>query len=378
MIRVGVIGLGNMGGLHADMFLEKKIKGAKLTAVCDANPSRLEKYKGIKSFTTNHELIQSEKVDAVVIATPHYDHTVTGIEALKAGLHVLTEKPISVHKADCEKLIAAHTNPKQVFAVMFNQRTDPHYKAIKKLVADGELGKIQRTNYIITDIFRSEAYYGSGSWRATWRGEGGGVLLNQCPHNLDLFQWICGMPKIVRGFCSMGKYHNIEVEDEVISYIEYTHGATGVFMCTTGEAPGTNRLEIAGDKGKILFENGIISFLKNEIPTSVFNKTTKEGFAKPPFKEIQIKAEGNGGQHKEVLQNFINAIVNGEPLIARGEEGIHSVELGNAMLFSSITGEPVTLPLDSGAYSMMLNKLISQSDYNNEANIKMKSNKSKH
>lgn len=361
MIRVGVIGVGNMGSFHASLFQEKKIHGAELTAICDIDPRRLERYKDFKTFTNSKKLIRSGIVDAIIIATPHYSHTTIGMDALKQGLHVLVEKPLSVHKADCEKLLSAHQNKKQVFAIMFNLRTDPHYKAIKKMIENGELGEIQRVTYIITDIFRSEAYYASGSWRATWRGEGGGVLLNQCPHNLDLLQWFCGLPVRVRAFCNLGKYHQIEVEDEVTAYLEFANGATGIFLCTTGEAPGTNRLEIAGDKGKLVYENKKVIFFKNDTPTHTFSKSTKESFGKPNVTEIPITVEGTAGQHQEIIQNFISNIADGVPLIAQAEEGIHSVELGNAMLFSSLTGKTIELPINGAAYGKRLKKLIKES-----------------
>ena len=237
-VRLGIIGLGNMGVGHADNIVSGKIHRCEITAVCDPAAEKAARYPKAKSFTRSDELVRSGLVDAVVITTPHFDHTDIGIAALQAGLHVLVEKPISVHKADCEKLIAAWKNPKLVFAVMFQQRTDPCYQKIRELIQKGELGQIRRINWIITNWFRTEAYYKLGSWRATWAGEGGGVLLNQCPHNLDLFQWFFGMPKRVRGFCSLGRYHDIEVEDDVTAYFEYADGATAVFITSTGEAPG--------------------------------------------------------------------------------------------------------------------------------------------
>ncbi|MFN3685171.1 MAG: Gfo/Idh/MocA family protein, partial [Fimbriimonadaceae bacterium] len=242
-VRLGIIGIGNMGSHHVRSM--PQVRRCRLTAVCDVVPSKMDWIDGVDKFVDSRELIRSGLVDAVLVATPHYDHTTIGIDALDNGLHLLTEKPISVHKADCVRLIAAHKrNPNLKFAAMFNQRTDPHYQRIRRIVRGGELGEIQRTSWIITDWFRSEAYYASGGWRATWAGEGGGVLLNQCPHNLDLFQWICGVPTRVDAKCSFGKYHRIEVEDEVTAYLEYANGATGVFVTSTGEAPGTNRLEI--------------------------------------------------------------------------------------------------------------------------------------
>lgn len=369
-VRLGVIGVGGMGGLHTETVLNNQVGRCELTAVCDVNPEYLKRFdpdlsesRDIRKFTDSRKLIRSGAVDAVMIATPHYDHTGIGIDALKQGLHVLVEKPISVHKADCERLIAAHTRRKQVFAVMFQLRTIPYYKKVKELIDNGELGQLMRVNWVITACFRSEYYYASGGWRATWAGEGGGVLLNQCPHHLDMIQWLCGMPKMVRGFCHFGKRHNIEVEDEVTAYMEYRNGATGVFIASTGEAPGTDRLEIAGENGKMVIENGKVLFVRNEIPVTKFSRTVKESFARPEVWNVEIPVQGGGGQHVEIIQNFVDAILDGVPLIAPAREGIHSVELGNAMLYSSLIGKPVDLPLDGKAFERRLKKLIRESRF---------------
>jgi predicted dehydrogenase len=302
--------------------------------------------------------------DAVVIATPHYDHPPIGIAALESGHHLLVEKPIAVHKAAAERLIEAHRrNPHLAFAAMFQQRTDPRYQMIKQMVGTGELGDLVRVNWIISDWFRTQAYYDSGGWRATWAGEGGGVLTNQAPHNLDLLQWICGMPRRVWAVCSLGKRHQIEVEDEVTAYLEYPGGCTGIFVTSTGEAPGTNRLEIAGDRGKLVMEEGALTWTRNEVPAAEFLRTSQERFARPPAATRSLAVEGPGGQHAEVLGNFIDAILEGKPLIAPAEEGIHSVELANAMLYSSLTGQAVDLPLDGEAFERELKKLIATSAY---------------
>src|SRR5450432_2525881 len=219
-VRIGIIGLGNMGSSHAASIQAGKVPRLELTAVAEVEVARAARYSGVKVFSSADELIASGIVDAVLIATPHYSHTTLGISALKAGLHVMVEKPVSVHKADAERLIAAHTNPRQVFAAMFNQRTDHYYLKLRRLIQSGELGQLRRVNWIITNWFRTQKYYASGGWRATWAGEGGGVLLNQCPHNLDLFQWMFGMPVRVRGFCGTGRYHDIEVEDDVTAYFD--------------------------------------------------------------------------------------------------------------------------------------------------------------
>ena len=368
-VRLGIVGVGGMGSCHADSILAGKIQRLRLAAVCDIEPRKMDRYGAeLQRFEDSAELIRSGAVDAVLVATPHYFHTTIGIDAMQNGLHLLVEKPISVHKADCERLIAAHRNPKQVFAAMFNQRTDPVYRKVRQLIERGELGRITRVNWIITNWFRPQYYYDSGGWRATWKGEGGGVLLNQCPHNLDLLQWICGMPVTMRAFCNLGKWHSIEVEDEVTAYFEYAGGATGVFTTTTGEAPGTNRLEIAGDRGKVVVEHGTIRFTRNEMSMIEFSRTAKASFAKPETWNIEVPAaRGGGGQHNEILQNFTDAILDGKALIAPAEEGIRSVELANAMTLSSLTGQTVALPVDGQVFEARLKQLIRDSRFEKKA-----------
>ncbi len=363
-VRLGVVGLGIMGSGHISHILEGKIPRCELGAVCDIDASKLAKYPKVKGYVDSAEMIRSGDVDAVLIATPHYDHTTIGIDALNNGVHVLTEKPISVHKADAQRLIDAHlAHPELVFCAMFNQRTDPHYIKVKELIEAGELGTIQRTNWIITTWFRSEAYYRSGGWRATWAGEGGGVLFNQCPHNLDLFQWLCGMPSAITAIGGIGKYHDIEVEDDITAILEYPSGATGVFVTTTGEAPGTNRLEIIGTKGKLVCEGGKLTFTRNEVPADVFSKETPNIWGVPPVWNIDIPVSGNGEQHIGIKKNFVAAILDGAPLIAPGAEGINSVELANAMLYSMMTGKRVQLPMDPAMYEKHLKGLIANSKY---------------
>jgi len=376
-VRLGIVGKGGIGSLHYRNIMDGKTPRIELTAVCDIDSEKLASLGDVKTYEDSHKLIRSGDVDAVLICTPHYAHTTIGIDALEQGLHVLVEKPISVHKADAERLVAAHKSKKQVFAAMFNQRTDPRFRRVKKLIDAGELGEIQRTNWIITDWFRPEAYYASGGWRATWAGEGGGVLLNQCPHNLDLFQWICGMPSRVHAFCNLGKYHKIEVEDEVTAYLQYSNGATGMFITTTGEAPGTNRLEIAGDRGKIVVEGPSVRFTRNETPAREFSRTTNTMFGVPDVWNVEIPIRGTGEQHVGIVNNFAAAILDREPLIAPAEEGLRSVELANAMLLSSMTGKTVDLPLDGKGYERRLKKLISESGFVNKSVRKVKSDISK-
>jgi predicted dehydrogenase len=363
-VRIGIIGLGNMGSTHARWLgPEKKVSRCRLTAVCDLDPAKLAAYEGVSRFEDSAKLIRSGEVDAVLIATPHYFHTSIGIDALGQGLHVLTEKPLSVHKNDCVKLIKAHTNPKQIFSAMFQMRTEPVYKKIRSLLQQGELGQLSRVSWIITDWFRSEAYYASGGWRATWAGEGGGVLLNQCPHNLDLICWLFGQPTKVNASCLFGRRHDIEVEDEVTAMLEFKGGATGIFATSTGEAPGTNRLEIAGDRGKLVMEEGKLTFFRNEIPTSQFSKETRESFAMPDHWRATVPTPGAPGSHLVITQNFVDAILDGKPLLAPAEEGLASVELANAMLYSSHLGKAVDLPLDGDGYERLLKERIASSKF---------------
>lgn len=363
-VRLGIVGLGNMGSVHARNIIAGEVPRCNLTAVCDSNSEKLEEFTDQEKFSTMTDMIRSGSINAVIIATPHYDHTILGIEALKAGLHVLVEKPISVHKADCERLIKAHTKRSQVFAAMFNQRTDPYYIKIKNMIESGELGKIRRINWIITDWFRTEAYYASGGWRATWAGEGGGVLLNQCPHNLDLYQWMFGLPSKVRGFCTLGRYHDIEVEDDVTAYFEYPDGATGVFITSTGEAPGTNRLEITAERGRLVYEADKLTFRRNEQETSAFSKETDQSFGGPPVWNVEIPVTGgHGEQHVGILKNFTNAILDKTPLIAPAKEGIKSVELGNAILCSSLKNQTIDLPMNGKSFETILKNLIKNSKF---------------
>ena len=364
-IRIGIIGVGSMGANHARSILDGKVPGLALAAVADREASLREAFPGVACYEDGSELMRESGVDAVLIATPHYSHTTLGAEALGKGLHVLVEKPISVHKEDCEKLIAAYPgDPKQVFAAMFNQRTDPRYRKARELIRSGELGTIRRLNWVITDWFRTEAYYQSGGWRATWGGEGGGVLLNQCPHQLDLWQWMFGMPARVTARCQIGRFHDVEVEDSVTALLEYESGVQGVFVTTTGEAPGVNRLEIVGDRGRLEIGGGDdLRYERNEVPADRFLRESEGRFAKPGAWEVRIPAAGKGEQHVGILKNFVGAIRGTGELLAPAVEGIHSVELANAMLLSEFTGQPVDLPMDSAVYAAELKKKIETSTF---------------
>lgn len=365
-VHIGVIGCGNMANFHMAYF--DKIAGLKLAAVADNDPAALkratDKY-AVPAFDDPAKLLDSGLVNAVLIATPHYFHPLYAIAAFERGIHVLSEKPVAVTALAAQECNAHHAKyPHTVYAAMFNQRTNLAWKKVKELIVSGELGELRRITWIITNWFRTQAYYNSGGWRATWKGEGGGVLLNQCPHNLDLFQWFVGMPAQVTATVGLGKHHNIEVEDDVVATMTFPNGATGQFITTTGEAPGTNRLEIAGDKGKIVTDGGpFVEFVKNEIPARHFLNTSSESFAAPRTSKYTIEVGRNEQEHKTITQNFVDHLLKGEPLIAPAEEGLHGLELGNAMLMSGLTARPVPIPTDRTAYQQLIDELIRKSTF---------------
>jgi len=365
-VRIGIIGMGNMGRFHANDLLEGKVARGELTAVGSTSPHKLEEYKekGVQVFGSGEEMIASGTIDALLIATPHYQHTSLGIAALEAGLHIMVEKPISAHKADAERLIAAaEARPELKFGGMFQLRVEPRYQKIRELVQSGELGDLVRVIWVMTDWFRSEAYFQSGGWRATWKGEGGGVLLNQCLHQLDAMQWITGMPSQVRSHVGIGKWHDIEVEDDVTCYMEFANGATGAFITSSGETPGSNRFEIAGTKGRLILENDTLMLTRNEVPSDEWCKTSKIGFQKPETTVKEIPIPSADAAHATLMTNFVNAILDGEALIAPGVEGLGSVELANVMVYSGLLNESVDLPMDGAAWEAKLNELIANSTH---------------
>lgn len=366
-VRLGIIGFGGMGSSHAHYLVRGGVPNCTLVAVADTDPERLKFAQvvspGVKVFDSAEELFAADVVDAVLIATPHYDHPPLTIMAFSHGLHVLCEKPAGVYTRQVREMNEAAEASGLVFGLMFMTRTEPVYQKIRDLVQSGEIGEIRRVSYTITDWFRSQAYYDSGGWRATWAGEGGGVLINQCPHNLDLFQWICGMPTRIFASCGYGKFHNIEVEDSATAMLEFANGATGVITTTTGEAPGTNRLEIAGDRGKLVLENGKITFWRTRVSVQEYCDTTPEPYTPPEIWKCEIPGGGSGASHAGVTRAFVNAIIEGTPLIAEGKEGINALQISNAIHLSSWTDKWVSLPVDEDIFFELLQERIKSSTF---------------
>lgn len=365
-VKLGIIGIGGMGSGHCRTLLRGEVPEVELTAVADIKESRRQWAKenlpeNVAIFSSAEELITSGTCDAILIVTPHYEHPRLAILGLQNGLHVLSEKPAGVYTKQVRELIKESEKSDKVFAVMFNQRTNHVYRKMYELVHSKEYGQIKRVNWIITDWYRTQAYYNSGDWRATWDGEGGGVLLNQCPHNLDLLQWICGMPSKVQAFCHIGKWHDIEVEDDVTAYLEYPNGATGVFVTTTGDAPGTNRFEVTLERAKIVCENDKLMMYELEVNEREHCFAATEGFAQPNGKWVELETDGENPQHAGVLRAFASRILHGTPLVAEGKEGIFGLTLSNAMHLSSWLNAPVELPLDEDLFLAKLNELRASS-----------------
>lgn len=367
-VKLGIIGIGNMGSAHAKYIKDGKCPDLEIVAIADIDPARLEWAKtqgfgdNIAYFNDAMALLDSGLAEACIISVPHYDHPPLTIACIERGIHVMTEKPAGVYtKAVREMNAAAAKRPDVKFGMMFNQRTNCIYRKLRELVQSGEYGEIRRVNWIITEWYRPQAYYNSGGWRATWSGEGGGVLLNQCPHQLDLLQWICGMPKRVQAQVHYGKWHDIEVEDDVTAYLEYENGATGVFVTSTGDTYGTNRLEIQMDKARFVVENSAIQMDEYEQTEQEFSAVNTAIFGKVPAEHKIVETDGLHLCHAGVLNAWADAIHGKGEMVARGEEGINGLTLSNAMHLSSFLGKMVELPLDEDLYYEELMKRVATS-----------------
>lgn len=359
ILKFGIVGVGNMGSAHLACLKNGDIENATVVAVCDINSEKrkkvAEKYPDIKIFKTAEEMFASGIIDAVIVATPHNAHADIAVKALDADLHVLVEKPEDVTVTKAKMLNDKAKKSGKTFGIMFNQRTNPLFREAREIVKSGQLGNLKRSVWIVTNWYRTQAYYDSGDWRATWAGEGGGVLLNQAPHNLDIWQWICGMPTKVQAKCEIAKYHNIEVEDEAIINVTFDGGANGTFITSTGEYPGTNRLEISGELGKIVLENNVLKWWKLLQNEAEFRFASKEGFDKIDMQYLEIKPTSKETAHRGILQNFTNSVLFGEELIAPGWEGINELTISNAAYLSAWnSGEEIALPFNSAEFDYQL------------------------
>jgi len=358
-IRFGIIGVGGMGNAHVRNIMN--LKGAKLTAVCDVLPDRLNKAveaSGAKGFSDYRKLIDSKLCDAVLIATPHYDHSPISVYAMNCGLHVISEKPLGVSLTDVDKMIATAKKTRRKFAVMFQWRSMPLWQTARKFIRSGKLGQLLRVHYVQPD-YRSQAYYDQDSWRGTWAGEGGGVLVNQAPHYTDMMWWLVGSPKTVLAR-TRTKLHNIEGEDEGEAILEFPNGATGYYYTCTAEPGGVRYVRIVGDKGVLVIEDKL-RFGKFKQPLTTFDKTNTGAWSSPALEWTEVPVPEKPSGHVEIIKNFMAAITRGSELLAPGSEGIHQAEITCAMILSSFTGKPVTLPVNRAAYDRLLSGLKKKS-----------------
>ena len=366
-IRLGIIGIGNMGTGHAQSVLRGECPDLRLAAVADINPARLDwarEHLGadVARFDTAGAMLDSGLIDACIVSVPHYDHPGLAMACMERGIHVMVEKPAGVYTKQVRAMNAcAAAHPEVVFGMMFNQRTNCVYRKMRQLIQSGDYGRVRRANWIITSWYRPQCYYDSGDWRATWAGEGGGVLLNQCPHQLDLWQWILGMPERVHCHMRFGQWHDIEVEDDVTAYMEYPGGATGVFVTSTGDAHGTNRFEVQLDRARIIVEHDQLSLLEYEVSEPEWARTNREPFRSMPAREVAVETDGLNPQHVGVLNAWAGAILRGEPLVAHGAEGVNGLMLSNAMHLSAFLGRAVELPIDEDLFHDELMKRVATS-----------------
>ncbi len=375
-LKIGIIGYGNMGSGHVKSLMSGKVSNMELAAVADIAEARRAAmkatYPDIPVFETAQDLYKSGLCDVVLIAVPHYDHPYLAIEAFKYGLHVITEKPAGVYTKQVKEMNEAAAKSDKVFGIMYNQRTNPVYQKLRTMIQRGDLGHIKRITWIITDWYRPQAYHDSSTWRSTWKDEGGGALINQNPHQLDLWQWMFGMPDRVYAKVGFGKYYNIEVEDDVMAYFEYDNGTTGEYITSTGEAPGTNRLEIACDMGKVVIENNKLTFYRNVISEREHNKVNKAPFGRPECWECNIPVDFSGGtSHPGIMQNFAEAVLKGTELLAPGEEGINGLTISNAIHLSAWTGETVDVNNfpDERFYELLQEKIANSTVVKAESNV---------
>lgn len=370
-VRVGVIGLGNIARQHIANITEHRVANAVLTAICSR--SSAADIPGVVHFHDYRELMASGLCDAILVATPTNSHLDIGSAALDAKLHLMMEKPMGLSIQEGEALLSRR-GPNSVAALMLNQRADPLFLRMKEIIESSILGDLVRINWCMTNWFRPEIYFQVSDWRATWRGEGGGVLVNQCIHNLDILQWLCGMPRAVRAHCQFGRFHDVEVEDDVTAYLEYENGATGVFVGSTGEAPGVNRFEVIGNAGSLVFDGTDLTLTQNTPSTETFNRTTKQMFGMPESSTEALVVDRKVNQHAVLMQNFVNAIREDEPLIAPLSEGLRSLSIANAMLLSTWQNQAIEFPLDADEYQVHLQRKIDQSSLRVKANLEAEIN----
>ncbi len=376
MLKIGIIGFGALGSFYARMISkEHRVEGLALGAICDIDPAKREQarqlYPDACVYESIDQVLLDKKCDFISIAVPHYLHPALTIQALEAGMPVVVEKPAGIVPKYVKEMNAvADKHPQVPFGIMLNQRTNPIFKRVHEITSSGELGRLRQFVWVSRQ-FRTQKYYDSGSWRATWGGEGGGVLVNQAPHQIDLMQWMFGMPERVFATTNMGFRRNIAVENDVCAQFVYSNQATGVFITCTHDIMGEDRLTAVYDRGRIrVLDSRRLEIerlvddeekLGTEYSDEALNDLRKMN--KLYTTEI-IEKENDpfaNSEHAKLFKAFVDHLNNPEkPMVAKGVDGINGVLLASAIQLSGWLKEPVNVPVDDEVYLKELNKRISE------------------
>ncbi|KPK80563.1 MAG: hypothetical protein AMJ81_11855 [Phycisphaerae bacterium SM23_33] len=376
-VRFGIIGCGVIGSSHARQIVQAKAGDFRLAAVADIRPEmaeRLGKEHGVPWFKDGYALMDSGLVDAVIIGTPHYHHPPLTIAAARRGLHVLCEKPVAVSVGPARAAVAECKKRRVAMGVMFQQRNRPEMRKMKDMVQAGAVGEIFRVQMICSSWYRTQFYYDSGAWRGTWLGEGGGVLINQAPHSLDLFQWIGGMPRRVVATVDT-RHHKIEVENTANAVLDYGKGKTGYIYATTAEAPGLEQMMVCGDKGTLVAEGGKLRLAKlNVLSIRKHLLGAKAGMRPPECTWRDVPLPNIRGSHINIIRAFVGHVLHGRPLAATGQEGINELELSNAIYIAGYKNKPVELPVNAAEMERLLTELARKHGTGKSENIRRRAN----
>ncbi len=359
-IRTALIGIGVMGKKYAKMICDGEVKGIMLTAVVCRNSDAAKWVKAlgrdIKIFESAEKLFENpDYYDAVIIATPHKSHPQLANNAFELGKHVMCDKPAGISVSDAVKMSKAAEKSNKIYAMMFHQRLYPKHIKIKEILNEGRLGDLKRIMLVNSRYLRTSHYHKSGSWRSSWSGEGGGALINQGQHILDIWQWLFDMPQSLYADICFGKYNDFKVDDELTIQMRYKNNLTAVFMLTTGEAVHQERLEIVGNKGKILLEDDTLHIYSYSENCDDYIKTAKVNSRENlSINEEIIKFDKIEEPYAQMLENFAGAVFGENTLIADGRNAVNPIMLTNAAYYSAWKGEAVKLPIDADEYDRML------------------------
>lgn len=363
-VRMAIIGIGNMGRTYACNIADGFVEGMELTAVCCRNEEgrRWAKERlgeGLVLVDSTDKLFELEDVfDAVLIVTPHKIHPELTIKAFEKGYHVFCDKPAGITARDARRMIESGKRAGKAYAMMFHNRTMPVYEKIKEMLTLGEVGELLRIDYVNTKPYRTKCYHTSSPWRSSFEHEGGGLLINQGQHYLDLWQWLFGMPKRLTATIDYGKYNDFTVDDNCTIYMEFAGGVRGRFFSSTGEPAGEERIEVVGTKAKLVCLDGTLTVSRYERSTKEWYETNTEPFGKLKIEKEVITYEPCKAPYVVMLQNFSDHLRKGVALIADGYDGYRTLQLSNAAYTSSWLEKEIELPVEETVFAQLLNEAV--------------------